>query len=107
MLFILQNVYALAPFNDMIILMTDNGLLFGNTDTAQKLHHSKVKLNNEMPVRIQYMPQSKSLAVGTVLNVKDLNNGFIKRVGKIQILDAQTFQGKKKKVCCLRVYNVA
>lgn len=88
----LKNVYALAPFNDMIILMTDNGLLFGNTDTAQKLHHSKVKLNNEMPVRIQYMPQSKSLAVGTVLNVKDLNNGFIKRVGKIQILDAQTFQ---------------
>ncbi|CAO3619548.1 unnamed protein product [Mucor hiemalis] len=88
----MKNVYALAPFNDMIILMTDTGLLFGNTDTAQKLHHSKVKLNNKMPRRIQYMPQSKSLAVGTVHYKKDVNNGFVKRVGRIQILDAQTFQ---------------
>jgi hypothetical protein len=74
--------------------MTDVGLLFGKTDVAQKLHHSKVNLNNEMPMRIQYLPQSKSLAVGTVLNQKDVNNGFNKRIGKIQILDAQTFQGK-------------
>jgi hypothetical protein len=78
----------------MIILMTDIGLLFGQTDSSQKLHHTKVKLlNDQMPIRIQYSPLTKTLAVGTVLNEKDVNNGFIKRVGKIQILDAQTFQG--------------
>lgn len=88
----------------MIILMTDTGLLFGKTDVAQKLHHSKVNLNNEMPMRIQYLPQSKSLAVGTVLIQKDANNGFVKRIGKIQILDAQTFQGKEQKKEKMDVY---
>lgn len=79
--------------NDLIILMTDFGLLFGTIDSSQKLHHTKIKLNNEMPCRIQYLSLKKKLAIGTILNQKDLNNGFIKPVGKIQILDAQTFQG--------------
>lgn len=89
----MQNVYALAPFDDMLILMTDKGLLFGQTDTRQKLHHTKIELNGEMPSNIEYFPESKFLAVGTVSNQKDVNNELVKRIGKIQILDAQTFKG--------------
>lgn len=87
-------MYAIAQFYGMIILMTEHGLSIGQTDTSQKLHHTKITLNGEMPIRIQYATLSKVLAVGTILNQKDMNNGFIKHVGKIQILDAQTFHGK-------------
>ena len=83
--------------------MTESGLLFGKPDAAQKLHHHKIELNNEMPMRIQYMPKSKSLAVSTILNQKDLVNGFNKRTGKLQILDAQTFQGWLNKEESVRV----
>lgn len=74
--------------------MTENGLLFGQLDANQKLHHTKIKLESGMPSRIQYMKLSKTLAIGTVLTEKDLNNGFNLRKGKIQLLDAQTFQSK-------------
>ncbi|GAA5808539.1 hypothetical protein MFLAVUS_001930 [Mucor flavus] len=87
----LKNVYAIAPFYGMIVLMTEHNLSFGHTDTTQKLHHTKIKLNEEMPIRIQYSSTTKLLSVGTIQNEKDINNGFIKHIGKIQILDAQTF----------------
>jgi len=35
--------------------MTDHGLLFGQIDANQKLHHNKFKIENDMPVRIRYM----------------------------------------------------
>ncbi|KAI8090511.1 CPSF A subunit region-domain-containing protein [Thamnidium elegans] len=54
----------------------------------------KIKLNDEMPIRIQYSTATKLLSVGTIQNQKDINNGFIKHIGKIQILDAQTFHGR-------------
>lgn len=77
--------------------MTHDGLQFGHIDTNQKLHHTKITLDEEMPIRIQYMASSKSLAVGTVSIEKNINNGYITRKSKIQTLDAQTFQGKKIK----------
>lgn len=73
--------------------MTDKGLLFGQTDSGQKLHHTKIELDGEMPTNIEYFPVSKFLAVGTVTSQKDVNNEYVKRIGKIQILDAQTFKG--------------
>jgi DNA damage-binding protein 1 len=73
--------------------MTHGSLLFGQIDANQKLHHTKITLEEEAPIRIQYMALSKSLAVGTVSIDKNVNNGFLSRKGKIQILDAQTFQG--------------
>jgi hypothetical protein len=80
--------------NNKIVLMTRGGLLFGQIDSNQKLHHTKITLEEEMPIRIQYMTVSKSLAVGTMSLEKNINSGFVMRKGKIQILDAQTFQGK-------------
>lgn len=88
----IKDVFGFAQHNNDIILMTHEGLLFGQIDANQKLHHTKIKLETGMPNRIQYLGISKSLAVGTVLTDKDLNNGFNLRKGKVQLLDAQTFR---------------
>lgn len=73
--------------------MTDHGLLFGQIDANQKLHHNKFKIEKDMPVRIRYMNQAKALAVGTIYKEKNNHNGFLLSRGNIRILDAQTFQG--------------
>ncbi|RCH97919.1 DNA damage-binding protein 1a, partial [Rhizopus stolonifer] len=89
----LKDMYRFTSFNDHMILMTPTGLMFGEIDLNQRLHHTKIVLENEMPIRIRYMPQLKLLAVGTTMIFKNLNNNFLIRKGKLNILDAQTLQG--------------
>ncbi|CAO0790870.1 unnamed protein product [Mucor circinelloides] len=88
----IKDIFAFATFGQHILLMTDHGLLFGQIDANQKLHHNKFKIENDMPVRIRYMNQSKALAVGTLYKEKNNHNGFLTNRGNIRILDAQTFQ---------------
>lgn len=75
--------------------MTDHGLLFGQIDANQKLHHNKFTIEKDMPVRIRYMSKAKVLAVGTTYKEKNNHNGFLTNRGNIRILDAQTFQGNQ------------
>ncbi|KAG0745943.1 hypothetical protein G6F57_002896 [Rhizopus arrhizus] len=88
----LTNVYALAKYNDLLVLMTENQLLFGQNDMLSKLHHTKYELPGEMPLRIEYISDIKALAVASCTNVHDPNKNIIERTGKVRLLDAQTFQ---------------
>ncbi|KAI8636915.1 CPSF A subunit region-domain-containing protein [Parasitella parasitica] len=88
----MKDIFAFATFNQHILLMTSQSLLFGQIDASQKLHHNKFKIENDMPVRIRYMNQARALAVGTIYKEKNNHNGFLSSKGNIRILDAQTFQ---------------
>ncbi|KAI8975445.1 mono-functional DNA-alkylating methyl methanesulfonate N-term-domain-containing protein [Mycotypha africana] len=88
-----DRVYGLIATNQMFILWTNEGLLMGDIDLNQRLHHQKIRLNEgEAPIRVQYLKSIKSLAVGTLHSgEKDLNNSVIQK-GSLQLMDAQTFQ---------------
>lgn len=91
--FIVQNIFGLTKYNDMLGLMTESQLLFGQNDKVSKLHHTKYELPGEMPLRIEYTSNMKALVVGSCTNVHDINRNVVERTGKIRILNAQTFQG--------------
>ncbi|KAG1460698.1 hypothetical protein G6F56_005890 [Rhizopus delemar] len=88
----LTNIFGLTKYNDMLGLMTESQLLFGQNDKVSKLHHTKYELPGEMPLRIEYTSNMKALVVGSCTNVHDINRNVVERTGKIRILNAQTFQ---------------
>ncbi|KAI7899232.1 CPSF A subunit region-domain-containing protein [Cokeromyces recurvatus] len=88
----LKNIRGFCLLNDRIVLTTDHGILWGQIDVLQKLHHTRIDLGNDMPTRIQYMKLAKALAVSTISICKNEFNELITRKGKLQILDALTFK---------------
>ncbi|KAI9468079.1 MAG: CPSF A subunit region-domain-containing protein [Benjaminiella poitrasii] len=88
----LKDIHGFCMLEDCIFLTTNQGILWGQIDLHQKLHHTKIDMGNDMPIRIQYMLLSKVLAVSTVSIQKNEFNEFIIRRGKVQIMDVLTFK---------------
>lgn len=93
-----KEVMLMCPFNgasfpDSLALVSETEMMVGNIDDIQKLHIQSYHLN-EWPRRIAHDPRSNTVAVCTLKNPEDEENGGPAEIGDlsfVRLFDDQNF----------------